>query len=199
MCHGLPSEDARSQRRGLSVAEVLAIVLRDDGYYRRSGGGLTLSGGEPLAQWSFAAGILREAKRYALRTALDTTGYADWAAIAAVLPYTDLVLYDLKHADPDRHQAATGVTNHSILGNLRRILGETQAEVWIRVAAIPGFNMSKEEVAALVEIVRDPPSAPGKNLLAALPQVGCRQVPRTRETLRLRGPDPAKRCGNCGN
>ena len=157
-----PSNTLEASGRSLSVAEVLDVVLRDKGYYRHSGGGLTLSGGEPLAQWSFAAGIFREAKQHALHTALDTTGYADWAAVAAVLSYTDLVLYDLKHADPERHQAATGVTNHTILGNLRRILGETPAEVWIRVTAIPGFNTSKEEVAAMVEIVHNLPRPPAK-------------------------------------
>jgi pyruvate formate lyase activating enzyme len=138
----------------------LAVVLRDEGFYRRSGGGLTLSGGEPLLQWPFAAGVLRAAKRHALHTTLDTTGYADWAAMAAVLPYTDLILYDLKHADPARHRDATGVSNHSILGNLQRILGETPVEVWIRVAAIPGFNTSEDEVAALAEIVQNLPRLP---------------------------------------
>jgi pyruvate formate lyase activating enzyme len=148
--------------RNLTIDEVLAVVLRDEGYYRRSDGGLTLSGGEPLAQWSFATGIFRGAKGYGLHTALDTTGYADWSAIAAVLPYTDLILYDLKHADPVRHQAATGVSNQSILGNLRRILNETQVAVWIRVAAIPGFNTSEDEVAALAEIVQNLPRPPAK-------------------------------------
>ncbi len=157
-----PSRALEASGRSLSVAEVLAVVLRDEGYYRRSGGGLTLSGGEPLMQWPFAAAILRGAKEHALHTAIDTTGYADWAAMAAVLPYTDLILYDLKHADPARHQAVTGVTNHSILDNLQRMLGETPVEVWIRVAAIPGFNTSDAEVAALAEIVQNLPRPPAK-------------------------------------
>jgi pyruvate formate lyase activating enzyme len=162
-----PSKALEASGRNLSVGEVLAVVVRDKGYYQHSGGGLTLSGGEPLMQWPFAAGIFREAKRHAFHTALDTTGYADWAALAAVLPYTDLILFDLKHADPVRHQAATGVTNHSILGNLQRILGETPVEVWIRVAAIPGFNTSEEDISAIVEIVQKLPRPPAK--LSLLP------------------------------
>jgi pyruvate formate lyase activating enzyme len=152
----------------MSVAEILETVLRDEGYYRQSGGGLTLSGGEPLLQWPLAANIFRQAKGRGLHTALDTAGHVNWAAMAAVLPYTDLVLYDVKHADPARHQTATGVTNDVILNNLRRILQETNVEVWIRIPAVPAFNTSKEDVAAIAKIIQDLPRPPTKISLLPL-------------------------------
>ncbi len=157
-----PARAIEATGQSMSVAEILAVVLRDRGYHRQSGGGLTLSGGEPLRQWPLAVNLLRQAKQHALHTALDTAGHVDWDAMAAVLPYTDLVLYDLKHADPARHQAATGVANDAILENLRRLLRETGVELWIRMALIPGFNTSPDDVAAMSKIIHGLPRPPAK-------------------------------------
>ena len=122
-----------------TVDEVMDEVLRDYTFYINSGGGMTLSGGEPLAQYEFTRTLLENAKSHRLHTALDTSGYAPWKNIAALLPYTDLILYDVKHIDPERHKGLTGVSNDLILGNLRR-LSETDIPIWVRVPLIPSFN-----------------------------------------------------------
>jgi len=104
-----PSGAIEAVGRYMSVAEVLDTVGRDAGYYRRTGGGMTLSGGEPLVQWQFALTLLQEAKKRGFHTTLDTSGYADREVLDEVLNYTDLVLYDVKHLDSERHQEATGM------------------------------------------------------------------------------------------
>jgi pyruvate formate lyase activating enzyme len=137
----------------MTVAEVMDTVERDASYYRRTGGGLTLSGGEPLVQWQFALKLLQEAKRRGLHTALDTMGHADWEALDEVLNFTDLVLYDVKHPDSERHQEATGVPNEQILDNLRRTVAKGRSKVWIRHPVIPRFSDSEEDMEELCKLV----------------------------------------------
>ncbi|MBN2334380.1 glycyl-radical enzyme activating protein [Candidatus Bathyarchaeota archaeon] len=134
--------------RETTVEEVMEEVLRDRIFYANSGGGVTLSGGEPLAQSGFSRALLEAAKSYRVHTALDTSGYAPWESIEAVLPFTDLFLYDVKHMDPLRHRELTGVSNELILGNLRR-LGEAGASIWVRVPMIPGLNDGDDNFHAL--------------------------------------------------
>ena len=90
-----PSGAIEAAGKNMTVAEVMDTVERDASFYRRTGGGMTLSGGEPLVQWQFALRLLQEAKRRGLHTALDTTGCCDWEILEAVLKFTDLVLYDV--------------------------------------------------------------------------------------------------------
>lgn len=125
--------------RRTTVAEVMDEVLRDRPFYESSGGGITLSGGEPLAQEGFCEGLLRAARSEGIHTALNTTGCASWTQVAALLPFLGLVLYDLKHMDRERHIALTGMSNEPILDNLRRLDAAGQA-IWIRVPLIPGWN-----------------------------------------------------------
>ena len=122
--------------RKVSVAEVMAELRQDEDFYRASGGGVTLSGGEPLAQPKFAIDLLRQCKAEGFSTALDTSGYAPWSALEAALAYTDLFLYDLKPLDPEYHKQSTGVSNALILENLRR-LDQCQAPLEIRIPLIP--------------------------------------------------------------
>lgn len=146
----------------LAVEAIMETVMRDMGYYRRTGGGLTVSGGEPLAQWRFARALLQEAKRRGLHTALDTTGHADWAAFSDVVGFADLVLYDVKHVDSELHSSATGVTNDRILENLSRTLAHSDAEVWIRIPVVPGFNDSDEAIDRICRFVAGLPRPPAK-------------------------------------
>lgn len=132
-----------------SVAEILDIVQRDAAYYRSTGGGITLSGGEPLAQWHFARELAKAAHSSNIHVALDTSGYASWEDLSAVLEYTDLVLYDVKHMDADNHREHTGVSNQRILRNLRSILRKTEVAVWVRIPVIPAFNCSEEAISAI--------------------------------------------------
>ncbi|MBM4443962.1 MAG: glycyl-radical enzyme activating protein [Chloroflexi bacterium] len=131
----------------MTVAEVMKEVEADGLFYVNSGGGVTLSGGEPLAQWEFALDLLRECQAKAFHTALDTCGYALWEVLDKVLDYTDLVLYDIKHMDPGRHTEGTGKTNGLILDNARRTAAKRRT--WLRVPLIPGYNDSVENLEAV--------------------------------------------------
>jgi pyruvate formate lyase activating enzyme len=148
-----PSGAIEAVGRYMSVDEVLDTVGRDASYYRRTGGGMTLSGGEPLVQWQYALKLLQEAKKRGFHTTLDTSGYADWEVLDEVLNYTDLVLYDVKHLDSERHREATGVPNERILDNLRKTVGKAATMVWVRYPVIPQFNDTDEEIEELCRFV----------------------------------------------
>jgi len=148
-----PSGAIEAVGRYMTVAEVLDSVGRDASYYRRTSGGMTLSGGEPLVQWQFALKLLQEARKRGFHTTLDTSGYADWEVLDEMLNFTDLVLYDVKHPNSARHQEATGVPNERILDNLRKTVGKPGLKVWVRHPVIPQFNDSEEELEALCKLV----------------------------------------------
>lgn len=155
-----------------SVAEIIDTVMRDDGYYRSSDGGLTLSGGEPLRQWRFAQELARVAHSHGIHVALDTTGYASWRALSAVLKHVDLVLYDIKHLDATIHQKYTGVSNSRILNNLQMILKEINTKVWIRIPIIPGFNQSEDAISNIGSFLHDLPGPIDKVSLLPFHQYG---------------------------
>jgi len=135
-----------------SVDRLLEEIEKDLLFYDESGGGVTLSGGEPLAQASFVISLLAECRKRRIHTAVDTCGYADWEDLERVARVTDLFLYDVKHMDDDRHRELTGVSNERILENLRRLDNEGRA-LWIRYPVIPDQNDANEDVAALGEFV----------------------------------------------
>ncbi len=132
--------------RDVTVAEVLAEVEKDRAYYRRSGGGLTLSGGESLCQPKFALALLRAAKESGIHTAMESMGCAPWETIAGILPYLDQYLLDIKHINPHKHKEYTGKSNELMLENARKIAGSGQTQLFIRVPVIPGFNDTPEEI-----------------------------------------------------
>ena len=133
--------------KDLSADAVLDEVRRDKVFYDESGGGMTLSGGEVLAQTEFSADLLRRAKAEGLHTAIETSGCAPWERLEQLLPYVDLVLYDLKLVDPVRHREFTGVSNERILENLRRVCAEPR-EVEVRVPMITGYNTDDDNLNA---------------------------------------------------
>lgn len=124
----------------LEVSEVMGEVLKDGMFYKNSGGGVTVSGGEPLAQGRFVMQLLERCKREGLHTALDTSGYGRWADLEALLPLIDLLLFDIKHLDSGKHHRTTGVGNELILENLEKVSG--LVPVWLRIPLIAGFNDS---------------------------------------------------------
>ena len=134
--------EATGKRMG--VDEVVEEACRDEIFYGNSGGGMTLSGGEPLAQPEFARLLLAGCRERGIRTALDTTGYASWEDMRRVLEFSDLVLFDLKHLDPDAHRERTRVDNGLILENLKKTVDSGLARVWLRIPVIPDFNDSEE-------------------------------------------------------
>jgi pyruvate formate lyase activating enzyme len=148
-----PSGAIAAAGRHMTVTEVLDKVERDAGFYRRTGGGMTLSGGEPLVQWQFALTLLQEAKRAGLHTALDTTGYGDWEVLDEMLNFTDLVLYDVKHPNSAKHRKGTGVSNERILENLHKTVARVRPKVWVRHPVIPRFNDSEEDLEELCKLV----------------------------------------------
>jgi len=136
--------------RDVTVAEVLDIVKQDMPYYRRSGGGMTLSGGEMLCQSDFAYALLRGAKEFAINTAVETTGFAPYEKIEKLLPYIDTVLMDIKHTDSAKHKEFTTQPNERILENAVKI-AENAKKLIIRVPVIPTFNDTETEIASIAK------------------------------------------------
>ena len=137
------------------VADVLRVVEQDMAFYARSGGGLTLSGGEPLLQGGFAVALLREARARRIKTAVETCGMASAATVREAAPHLSYVLYDIKHMDSAVHEARTGQPNARILENFR-ILAEEFPDLPIlaRTPVIPGFNDTTEAIAAIARFIK---------------------------------------------
>ena len=138
--------------RWMSVPEVMAEVLKDQIFFDESGGGITVSGGEPLTQPAFVEALLAECRARRIRTALDTCGWADPAVLCKVNEYVDLFLYDLKLMDCERHRLFTGVKNDLILRNLR-LLAEQGNAVIVRIPVIPEVNDDTGNIDALCDFL----------------------------------------------
>ena len=126
-----------------TVDEVMERIRRDVPFYNRSGGGVTISGGECLCQPKFLLEVLKRCKAEGINTAVDTTGFAPWSSIEPILPYTDLFLYDLKNMDSNLHKQVIGVPNELILENAKKIAAHG-GKFQIRIPIIPMFNDSKK-------------------------------------------------------
>lgn len=140
--------------REVSVEEILKEVMRDALFYKNSGGGITLSGGEPLMQPEFTLALLKAAKEKGLHTCIETCGFAKWEQIETLIPYVDIFLWDYKECDPARHKAYTGVSADVILENLHR-LNEAGASVILRCPIIPGYNDREEHFAAIAQLAEE--------------------------------------------
>lgn len=136
--------------KDVSVSEVMETVKQDMPYYRRSGGGLTLSGGEMLCQSEFAYALLRTAKESAINTAVETTGFAKWETIEKLLPFIDTVLMDIKHINSEKHKEFTTKSNELILENAVKI-AENAKKLIIRVPVIPTFNDTEAEIGEIAK------------------------------------------------
>jgi pyruvate formate lyase activating enzyme len=149
-----PSGAREMVGRTVSAEEVLAELLKDRAYYEASGGGVTLSGGEPTFQPDFAEALLRGLKEQGISTALDTCGLCTTHTLDRLLPYTDLVLFDLKLMDSIAHRDFTGVPNEQILDNLNYIRDyihklEHPISLWIRTPLIPNASLSDNNLSAI--------------------------------------------------
>ena len=153
--------------REVSVEEIVERVARDAPYFTTSGGGVTLSGGEPLAQPEFTNELLSAFKEKGIHTAVETTGYCPWESLSRISEVTDLFLYDLKAVDDAIHRRYTGVSSERIIENLKRLCaGEN--EVQVRVPCIPGVNDSPEQIGNLSAVA----AAAGARSIALLPYNG---------------------------
>ncbi|WP_264876505.1 glycyl-radical enzyme activating protein [Vibrio agarivorans] len=132
----------------MTVKEVLDEVCKDEVHYRRSSGGLTLSGGEPLAQPDFVEALLKEAKSRGLHTAMETTGIASTDVLNRIIPLLDVVLLDIKTFYRDQHEKYTGLPNDVVLANALTI-SKLAKQVSVRVPLIPNFNSDEQSVRAI--------------------------------------------------
>lgn len=145
--------------------ELISVALRDRDYYERSGGGVTASGGEPLLQHEFVGEFFAKLKEEGISTALDTAGNVEFERFETVLPYTDLVLFDLKIMDDKIHQAYTGASNRRILENAKRLM-KLGVRMHVRVPVIAGVNDTLENALALKTFID---GAPGVEEVRFLP------------------------------
>ncbi len=137
--------------REMTSDEVLAEVLKDKLFYENSGGGMTLSGGEPMVHFEFLCELLPKAKRAGLHLCIETCGYAPWEQYERILPWMDLFLYDIKATDPEKHRQFTGVTNEQILENLRK-LDAAGGKTILRCPLVPGVNDDEAHLLAIAEL-----------------------------------------------
>lgn len=138
----------------VSVGEVIKVVERDKPFYDRSGGGMTLSGGEPLQQPTFAEALVKEAKKRDINIAIETSGFQKWNLLWKVVKDIDVVLLDIKIMDPAKHKDIIGVDNHTILYNAKKMV-DTGKEVIVRVPVIPGYTDSLENLNGIAGFCRD--------------------------------------------
>jgi len=134
----------------ITLEKLMSEIQKDRIYYEKSGGGVTLSGGEPMMQPHFVLNLFRELKHTGINTALDTCGLCSPQSLQQILPYTDIILYDLKEIDPERHREFTGRDNGRILSNLLLIkdyiINHPWLTLWIRTPLIPGATANRKTV-----------------------------------------------------
>ena len=148
-----PSTARQMVGKNMAVAEVMEEIERDVRFYRRSSGGITVTGGEPLMQPEYVQALLKECNARDIDTAIETCGYSDEESLKKVIPYVDLVLYDIKHMDKEKHQEITGYGNAKILENARLIV-EMHKDIIIRIPVIPGYNDSDENIENTAKFAR---------------------------------------------
>lgn len=151
-----PSHALEVSGKWVRVEDVLRVVEEDDAFYTRSGGGLTVSGGEPLAQGAFVFALLRAARGRGVDTAIETSGLCNWKTLRAVAPMANQIFFDIKCLDPEKHERFTGVSNAKILENFTRLRSALpEVPVIVRTPIIPGVNDTEEEIRAIGAFIRE--------------------------------------------
>ena len=142
----------------MTVEEVLDEVESNLVFHDRSGGGMTLSGGEPLAQSKFLLSLLQEASRRRINTSMETCGYASWDSLCEAASLLNSIIFDIKILDSERHQKWTGTDNRIILENFNRLCREFPAlPKYVRTPVIPGFNDNAEDIRQIAAFVSEKP------------------------------------------
>ena len=149
-----PTGALRVKGKWMESREVFDEILKDEVFYRRSNGGVTLSGGEPLLQPEFAEEILSMCREAGIGTAVETTGDVPWETLEKIRPLTDLFLYDIKAMDTNVHREWTGRGNERILENLKK-LASSGAKIMVRTPLIPGVNDRKEDVLSILSYLKE--------------------------------------------
>ena len=150
--------------RQWSVAEVMREIAKELPFFTDTQGGVTFSGGEPLAQPDFLESMLKACEPLGLHRAVDTSGFAPARIVQRIARHTDLFLFDLKHMDPAMHRRVTGVDNALILSNLR-LLAESGAQIQLRMPLIPGVNDDADNIRRTGLLAASLPGVQGIDLL----------------------------------
>ena len=158
-------DGVKTMGRDVTVREMIELVEKDRPYYYRSGGGMTLSGGECLCQPQFARDLLRAAKERGINTAIESMACVPWKNIEMVLPYLDTYLMDIKHTNQVKHEQFTGKPNGLALENARKVALSGQTNLVIRVPVVPTFNDSVEEIKSIASFASTLPGVKKIHLL----------------------------------
>lgn len=153
-CDVCPADAIRRWGDEMTVEECMEIIRRDRSYYDESGGGVTVSGGEPLLQSSFVKALFSECREEGIHTCLESTLCVPWERVLEVLPETDLVIADLKMMDSKKHLLNTGVGNEQILSNLKA-LSEKSSRIILRIPVIPGVNDDDDNIRRSADFIQD--------------------------------------------
>jgi pyruvate formate lyase activating enzyme len=141
--------------REMTIAEILDIVSADEGFHFRSGGGVTVGGGDPILQSDFVGALLRACPSRGINTAVETAGYGRWDQLEKICRYANLIFYDVKSMNAEKHMAFTGVSNELILENLRRLpIRFPDIPIVARTPVIQGFNDTGEDISAIVKSLK---------------------------------------------
>ena len=149
-----PSEAVRAWGEKMSLDEVMAVIEKDRAFYEKSGGGVTVSGGEPLVQKEFTRSILKACREAGIHTCLESTFCTDRETAEAAAEYADLVISDIKHMDSEVHKKYTGAGNEKILANLKR-LAACGHDMILRIPVIPGTNDDMENIIKTADYIED--------------------------------------------
>lgn len=149
-----PSDAIKRWGQVMTIDECLKLVLRDRGYYERSGGGVTVSGGEPLLQSAFVAKLFEACHAEGIQTCCESTFHVGWDAIARVQPHTDIFITDIKSMDTETHRAWCGVGNELVLEHIKR-LADDGADLIVRIPVIPGVNDDDANIAATADYIQN--------------------------------------------
>lgn len=147
-----PSDAIKLWGMPMTVEECMEVIRKDRGYYERSGGGVTVSGGEPLVQADFVAELLKACKDEHIQTCCESGFYADWKEIQKILPVTDIIISDIKHMDSKVHKEYVGAPNEKILENLKRLAAQGR-ELILRIPVIPNVNDDMENIKATADFI----------------------------------------------
>lgn len=159
----------------MTVEELVQEAEKDRPFYRKSGGGITVSGGEPTLQHEYVNEFLKECKNRELDTAIESHGYAQWQIYESLAPFIDLFQIDIKHMDSDLHNKVMGVPNQQVLSNIKDIAFKAGKKIAIRIPLIPGFNDTHENIHAVAEFAKLVNSSGNLTMIHILPYHGMGQ------------------------
>lgn len=153
-----PSKAIKREGEHKEIGAILDQVEQQADFYRYGEGGLTVSGGEPLSHGEWLIDLLMEAKERRIHTAIETCGYADYQILREAAKFLDVILFDLKSMNPEKHEKYTGKSNQKILGNFERLCQEfPDLTKQVRTPVIPGFNDTEKELYQIKDFIKDRP------------------------------------------